>query len=153
MQSFKDGADRTWTLAVTVDAVKRVRKLVDVDLVDVAVGGDLWTRLLTDPVLLVDVLYVLLKPEADTLKISDVDFGRSLVGDAISEALAALQGSLLDFFPRHQRVRAAANLLTALREIDRMLTEAKGILESAPAPTSGGSSGNAPESAASPPDP
>jgi hypothetical protein len=147
MKTFTDAAGRTWTLAVTVGAVKRARNLAGVDLIGAATG-DLWARLLEDPVLLVDALFALVKPEADGRSISDEDFGRALVGDALDGALAALEEELLAFFPRHQRVRAAANLLAAAEAAETRANQARAALRSMP----GGSSGNSPASAdATPP--
>ena len=58
MKPFNDSASRTWEVTVNVGAVRRVRDILGVDLMDVA-GGDLLERLADDPVLLVDVLIVL----------------------------------------------------------------------------------------------
>jgi hypothetical protein len=147
MKTFTDAGGRTWTLTVTVSAVKRVRDLAGVDLIGAATG-DLWARLFEDPVLLVDALYALVKPEADGQNISDEDFGRALVGDALDGALGALEEELLAFFPRHQRVRAAASLLAAAEAAETRAKEARAVLQSMP----GGSSGNSPGSSdATPP--
>ena len=66
MQSFKDNAGRVWVVQIHVSAVKRVRAIVGLDLyslVDDRFQG--LAKLLSDPVSLVDVLYVLCKDEAD----------------------------------------------------------------------------------------
>jgi hypothetical protein len=70
MRTFKDNAGRDWTVAVTVDAIKRVRTLAGVDLLEV-VEGKLMERLVTDPVLLCDVIYSVCKPEADAKSVAD----------------------------------------------------------------------------------
>ena len=74
MKSFTDNTGRTWTLSVTVGTIKRVRALCNVDLagvISIESGAqpkvDLLERLGSDPVLLVDVLYAVCKPEADAL--------------------------------------------------------------------------------------
>jgi hypothetical protein len=87
---------------LNVDAIKRVRSLVDVDLMQ-AVGGKLLERLVSDPVLLCDVLYAVCKAEADAKNVSDEDFGRALAGDAIDAATTALLEELVDFFPHAKR--------------------------------------------------
>ena len=56
MRTFVDNAGRTWTVAVNVDAIKRVRTLCNVNLLEI-VEGDLLGRLANDPILLCDVLY------------------------------------------------------------------------------------------------
>jgi len=52
MKTFTDNAGRSWTVALNVDALKRVRSLCDVDLMQiVSDGGKLLDRLMADPVL------------------------------------------------------------------------------------------------------
>ena len=104
MKTFHDNADRTWTVAINVDALKRVRSLCDVDLVDALQdGGTLLEKLTTDPVLLCDVIFAVCKEEADAKGVSDVDFGKGMAGDPIEEATAALLEELVGFFPRGRR--------------------------------------------------
>jgi hypothetical protein len=116
MKTFKDNAGRSWTVQVNVDAIKRVRDLAQVNLLDV-VEGKLLERLISDPVLLCDVIYCLCKPEADTKSVSDVDFGRAMGGDAIDGATTALLEELVDFFPQGKR-RVLAKALTKLRKLE-----------------------------------
>lgn len=96
MRTFQDSAGRTWTIAVTVDAVKRVRDLLKEDLLDIE---RVFPRLLADPILLCDVVYCVCKPQADAERITDVDFARAMAGDVIAHAKAALVEELVDFFP------------------------------------------------------
>jgi hypothetical protein len=106
MKTFKDNADRTWTIVVHVTAVKRCRALAEVDLYGLVNDGlQGLGRLLGDPVALVDVLYVLCKDEADKRGVTDEDFGRAMAGDAIEHATKAFLEELTDFFP-DPRVRA-----------------------------------------------
>lgn len=115
MKTFADNAGRNWTVQINVDAIKRVRDLVSVNLLEV-VEGKLLDRLISDPVLLCDVIYAVCKPEADTKTVSDVDFGRSMAGDAIDNATTALLEELVDFFPQGRRkvLAKALNKLKAL---------------------------------------
>jgi len=102
MKTFTDTAGRTWTVAVHVDSIKRVKSLLDVNLLD-AVEGKLLEKLVADPVLLCDILYCLCKPQADAQGVSDEDFGRAMAGDAIEQATAAMLEELVDFFPSRRR--------------------------------------------------
>ena len=102
MKTFKDNADRTWTIAVNVGAIKRVRSLLDLDLME-AVEGKLIERLIGDPILLCDVIYCLCKDDADSRGITDEEFGRAMAGDAIELATTALLEELVDFFPQGKR--------------------------------------------------
>lgn len=154
MQTFTDTQGRVWTIAITVDAVKRVRALTGTDLLAVA-GGDLLERLSTDPILLADVLYACVKPEADAKQVSDIDFGRALAGDAIAAATAALLQDTVDFFPAPKRALLAKALgklgevqTAALAEAGRRL-EAVDATAIASQVLDGTSSGASPASPAS----
>jgi len=124
MRTFKDNAGRIWTVAVNVDAIKRVRSLLDVDLLGV-VNGELVERLAADPVLLCDVLYALVKPEADAQGIPDEDFGRAMAGDAVEHATTVLLEELVDFFPLGKR-RLLRKALEKLRAWEAMALDAAG---------------------------
>jgi hypothetical protein len=82
MRTFNDNAARSWTVQINVDAIKRVRDLVKVNLLEV-VEGKLIEQLVSDPILLCDVIYAVCKPEADAKSVTDVDFGKAMAGDAI----------------------------------------------------------------------
>jgi len=138
MKTFTDSQGRTWNVVLNVGALRRVRDLLKVDLLDVA-RGDLLERLADDPVLLVDVLYVLCKTDAEAQGVSDEDFGRAMVGGVLDEAGSALMQELLGFFPSAQRARALGKLM-------RMLDAREAELA-----TLGGSSGGSPASAAATP--
>lgn len=126
MKTFTDNAGRTWTIAVNVDAMKRVKGLLGVDLME-AVEGKLLERLSGDPVLLCDVVYALVKPQADQASVSDEDFGRSMAGDAIDLATAAFLEELVDFFPSRRRslLKKAVAKLASRQEIVPTAAEQK----------------------------
>ena len=129
MRVFKDNAGRSWSVCINVDAIKRVRKLLDVNLLEIA-SGQLIEQLANDPVLLCNVLYVVVKPEADAQKISDEDFGRAMAGDAIEHATTAFLEELVDFFPSGRR-RVLAKAMGKLRTLQsRLLTLAEEQLDS-----------------------
>ena len=162
MHSFKDNAGRIWVLGINVQTVKRVRALVNVDLMD-ALNGDLIQRLSTDPVLLCDTLYAICKPECDAQSVTDEQFGSALAGDAIDAAAAAFMDELVDFSPAPRRGALAA----AIDQMRAMETRAGEValaginspemaakLEQAlQGPISEFLSANSPESVASIPDP
>ncbi len=167
MKSFTDNLGRTWTLVVNVATIKRVRALCGVDLnsiVEVEDGkpsAKLLERLSGDPVLLVDVLYAVCKPECDRLGVSDEDFGAAMTGDSIESATQALLDEVIDFFPETKR-RAFRKILSASRRFGeaakKRLTE---LLENSSLEDElvselerlTGLSRNAPESAGSAPTP
>ncbi len=166
MKTFTDNAGRVWTVQVNVDAIKRVRDLAQVNLLEV-VEGKLLERLISDPILLCDVIYSLCKPEADAKSISDVEFGRAMAGDAIDGATTALLEELVDFFPQAKR-RVLAKALAKLRkletvalaavetrldspELEKQMAQRLAQLTQEAQPLPESSSGCAPESSASTP--
>ncbi|MBI5725258.1 MAG: hypothetical protein HZA50_14965 [Planctomycetes bacterium] len=170
MKTFSDNAGRTWTVTVNVDAVKRVKTLLGVNLLE-AVDGKLLERLIGDPILLCDVIYAVCKPQADAQNVSDEDFGRSMSGDAIELATTALLEELCDFFPQGRRT-LLRKALGKLRKLESMaLATAENRLDSPelekkmqaalseitpgeekPAATVGNSSGSSPDLSESTPD-
>jgi len=122
MHSFTDNAGRAWAVAVNVDTIKRVRALVNVDLLSVF-DGQLLAQLSSDPVLLCDVLYAVLKPEADTRNISDVDFGRAMAGDAIGHATGALLDELADFSRNAAQRQVTHKALAKTRAVEARAVE------------------------------
>ena len=129
MRTFKDNAGRTWSLTLNVWTVKKVRDLLGVDLLDL--GGESATgssdkkpgllfRLIADPVLLVDVLYVVCRDQADGASVMDEQFGRAMGGDAIDAATKAFLEELADFTPSpRDRARARKVIETTWAMIDK----------------------------------
>lgn len=118
MQSFKDSTGKLWEVVVHVAAVRRVRRLVGIDLFKLAEDGFKNVHeVLGDPVTLVDVLYAVCKDEADKEKISDEEFGRRMAGDAIAEAGKALLDGLIDFFPDAKARQSLRKLMDKSRAI------------------------------------
>lgn len=102
MKTFKDTAGREWEIAINVTTVKRVKALLEVDLLE-SFGTELARQLSTDPILLADLLFCLVKPQADALNITDEQFGEGLAGDAIQDATDAFLEELINFSPSPRR--------------------------------------------------
>lgn len=150
MKIFKDNAGRTWTISITVYAIKRVRAILSIDLyglVDEKFEG--LSRLMEDPVNLVDVLYVLCQDQCEKTNVSDEDFGRGMAGDVIARASEAFLEELTDFFP-DPRVRAGLKKVLEASEkvrslmLDQMVEEFGSLDATAVAETLMNSSGNSP---------
>jgi len=124
MKTFNDNAGRTWTVAINVNAIKRVRSLLDVNLLEV-IEGELLEQLIRDPVLLCDVVYAVCKPEADEKNVTDQEFGRSMAGDAIDQATKALLEELVGFSPSRQ---SRANLQRILDTTWRLMDRAQDLI-------------------------
>ncbi len=120
MKTFTDNASRVWTVAINVNAIKRVRALANVNLLEV-IEGTLLERLIRDPILLCDVVYAVCKPEADKLDVSDEEFGQAMAGDAIDHATKVLLEELVGFSPSRQ---GRANLQRILETTWRVMEKA-----------------------------
>ena len=111
MRQFTDTKERVWDVELNVRQMKRVRDVVGIDLVNViqagkdgAVATDTLDRVANDPILLVDILWVLCEGQAKAAGVTDDDFVSSLAGDSISDATRAFLDELVDFFPGARRL-------------------------------------------------
>ncbi len=121
MKTFKDRNEKSWTVDINVRTVKRVKSMLEVNLLE-ALEGKLITKLAADPILLCDVIYVICKPEADEAKITDEQFGAAMAGDAIESATEALLAELVDFFPQAKR-RALRKALEKYKKVQELAVE------------------------------
>lgn len=126
MKTFVDTAGRTWTIALTIDAAKRVKGLLDVNLLELEAGDPpLLTRLGTNVILLCDVIFALVKPQADAAGVTDEQFGAALGGEAILAAQTALYEELVHFF----RGLGRSDLAKAVEAQRRMIDMAVSRIE------------------------
>lgn len=103
MASFRDRNGKEWALSITVASIKRVRDRLGVNL-GMILSDNMkpLADLVSDPVKLVDVIYVLCQPECERCGVTDEQFGESLAGDSFEDAVTAFQTALADFFPKRQ---------------------------------------------------
>ena len=107
MSSFKDALGREWSFSITVIEVKRLRELIQVDLLDFASekADQMFNRLATDPVLLVDLMSILL---TDQIQDRGLDERLSVAGGAVQDSIAAIT-SLTQVRARLERPRSQTN--------------------------------------------
>jgi len=158
MATFTDADGRQWVIDIDVNALRQVQKRLDLKLMDV-LGGETLDRLADDPVLLVDVLYVLCEAQAAREGVTDEAFGRGLRGDALDAAVVAFLEALTDFCPSRKRTLLRRLIAKGREAEDRLLTRAETMLASgkidrlldasrSPTPSTA-----SPDSSASTPDP
>lgn len=116
MKIFQDTAGRTWSVQVDVAGVKAVRQALGVDLFRVLDdNAKPLGELVSDPVRLVDVVYVLCRDQVDKAGLTDVDFGRAFSGDVIDQAAGAFLEAFVDFFPDARARSALAKGIKTMR--------------------------------------
>jgi hypothetical protein len=100
VQTFRDMKGRLWEAHLTIGMVKRIKAMTGVDLYEAKDNKFTFAeKVLGDPITAVDVLFVILKDQADKIGVTDEEFGRSLGGDSLGAALTALWEAIIDFFP------------------------------------------------------
>jgi len=128
MKIFKDNNGREWKISITVETIKRVRSLCGVNLLDAikiekdGVKADLIDQISNDPVLLVDIIYCICRPQAEEEKISDQQFGESMIGDTVDAATDALLEELINFFPEAKK-KVLRLVLESARRLRRQASE------------------------------
>jgi len=120
MKFFKDIKGESWEITINVAAIKKVRDLLNADLLDVQTT---LPRLLADPIFLVDVLYCLCKPQADAKNISDEQFGEGMAGDCLGFAKNTLIEELKSFFPSPEERNAVDRLIKKGNEMIGLVRE------------------------------
>ena len=105
MKVFRDALGREWSFALNVGAMKRVRDLVGIDLLQTAEALE---KIMDDPVALGQILFCLCKKQAEERGISEEQFLEGLVGEALDSALDNFMKEWVDFFPRSQRLKRLA---------------------------------------------
>lgn len=131
MKAFNDIKGNPWIVDVTVSALRRVKALAALDLGDFSAiaSGEVLKRLAGDPVLLADVVYAIVKPEADSRGLSKDDFCDLIQGDVIEEATSAILESLADFFPKAQGAVLRTVLRIARTEMEKAIKETNTSLD------------------------
>ncbi len=125
MPVFIDGKKRQWEVSVTVTTLVKAKSLLDVDLMTIIdKDSPLLTRLIEDPVLLCNLLYVTVKEQADALKITDEEFGRGLSGDTLNDATRAFLEGLACFFRSTTKRTALKAVTKAVFAAEDRLTQA-----------------------------
>jgi len=123
MHAFSDALARTWEISINVATVRRVRALTGVDLPGLF-GDEMrgLAALLSDPVKLVDVLWVLIGRQAVAAAVNEESFAEGLLGDTLRAATEAFLEELVDFFPEAGRRAALREVLAKGKEVAAALT-------------------------------
>ncbi len=146
---FTDTKGDEWVVSLAVSTIKEVRSELDIDFLDLD-DGRLITRLISDPITLVDVLFVICRSQAERKNITDHDFGKRMAGDVIAMATEAMLEALVSFIPNPRDRANMSKVLAKTREVmeaarDQVDAEIEGgALERIVAEAAGKSSTNSP---------
>ena len=117
MPSFKDCEARNWNLRIDIDAIRRVRSALSIDLATVLASPEAIDRLKSDICLTIDVIYELCRPAAELAEITAEAFGKALHGDPLGHAVIAFEEALIEFLPESSRRAAARRIVEAGRAL------------------------------------
>jgi len=129
MKIFRDDVNAEWTLELLRPQFRRVQAELQIDLLDIG-NQQLWPRLIDDPALLVDLAWVLLREQAESREIDELEFARRLRGDALDRFADLLLEELIDFFPSRRRQMLRAALAKTRTLMARHQEHARTILDS-----------------------
>ncbi len=153
MKVFKDSSGREWQIALTISAMQAL-KAIDVDLLNPERAREgktepLGQEIETSLQLFAEVLWCVLKLQADALNMNESQFWESLDGPTLQAAREAFRQDLSDFFQsqpfRQEFLRKTVVVLTvigdelAATDVDELVTRMRGN-SSTNAPASSGSS-------------
>lgn len=103
MARFTDTSGRPWDVRIDINAIRRVRDALGIDLAKILASPDALAALYSDVVQLVDAIYLICKPQADVASVSDIQFGEGLCGDVLGAAIEAFEQAAIDFLPESRR--------------------------------------------------
>jgi hypothetical protein len=147
MRTFKDNANREWTIDLTIGAMNRVRDDLGIDLLaphdkpgdksderarNVKFKGRqalLISVLNLDASLLFDVIYVILKPQLEKAQVSQAEFVESMGGDAAYNAYKSFHDEWSDFFQHFHRPDAAKMIQKHVAMIEAQAIRDEALVE------------------------
>jgi hypothetical protein len=121
-QKFKDYEGREWTVFVSVDEVRKVRREYGVYLPGLVENNFApLDALARDVVQFIDVLY--LCTDAGAKGCSPGQFGRAISGDVVEAAGRAFMEALVDFFPDARRRALLRDVLAKGKRLGELVRE------------------------------
>ena len=82
MKEFIDGKNRIWSISLTIASAKRIRDLAEFNIADPE-NPNILINLMSNPILIADIGWAMIHPQALEKNIDANDFGESLDGDRI----------------------------------------------------------------------
>jgi len=122
MPSFRDTKDEIWQYELDISDVRRVYRLLGIDLI--AMPVDELLAKLASPCFVIDVLYCLCDPQAEARGISDEEFGRRLAID-LDPVVTDLVEAHADFFQTLGKDQKAKLIRSAIGKAKTLMEKAK----------------------------
>ena len=107
-QTFKDNQGRDWAIRLHGPVIKDIQETFGFKLT--SLDADPINQLANDPVMLVDVLFLLCEAQAKERGMDSRAFGECL-DPGLDEPIAALTEALINFFPSGKRLAIRSALL------------------------------------------
>jgi hypothetical protein len=121
---FKDATGRTWTIAITVATVRRVRALCGVDLPGLFDDNCKGLQALTNDVCgFCGVVLVLLADQLKDRQVDEEGFLATMYGEALEASMDAFLAELCDFFPEARKRQALRKILLKSRSLRETLMD------------------------------
>lgn len=129
MKILKIGANE-WTVSIRVGDLKRVKGMTGIDLVSVIEPPkegemSLIEKLYNDPVLISDVVYALIQPQAQHKNITSEQFVEDLTGEDLQKATDIILDEIEAFFPEPKK----GALRMMHRELNKAMKEAEAEMQ------------------------
>jgi len=107
VSTFTDANGTKWEIKLNATLVKDIRDGLGIDIV--SLDKDPFARLESDPILLVDVLFMLCEKQCKEQSLSSRDFGERISPEVLEAAIEAMLEAIINFFPPGKRsvVRSA----------------------------------------------
>ena len=122
MAVFRDNDDREWSVEISVYDLEQLKTRLGIDMTESSTEPI--QKLITDPYLMVNALYVLCEDQCKDRGMSDVDFGKMFKGDTLDGAFNALETAIVDFFRTPAQRKAMRRLMDTSGKISEGLTQA-----------------------------
>ena len=102
MSQFKDKLNRMWDIVITGQSFKDVKEELDMSL-QKCIRDDFFVLIIDEYEFLFDILWALLRHDAEQSKIDKRSFYSGLSGDCIVKARNALADAVIEFAPTEQK--------------------------------------------------
>ncbi|MEM9827742.1 MAG: hypothetical protein AAF958_14220 [Planctomycetota bacterium] len=99
MKSFVDTSGRTWSVAIGVPAVRRLRDEMNFDVLSLLDDQSKLEIIAADPMIAIDLVTCIIKPQLDAAGVAVDDFLNALGGEQLESATSCLLQAIVDFFP------------------------------------------------------